>query len=82
MPSGSSIHAIGKGVEMIAPIMPVSVEDPFGDSPKDLKPMVGRRNRVYEALNRKRALTLPMIRRLHTGLGIPAECLIRPIVNT
>ncbi|MFC4199413.1 type II toxin-antitoxin system HigA family antitoxin [Candidimonas humi] len=53
-----------------------------GLTPKDLEPMIGRRNRVYEVLNRKRALTLPMIWRLHTGLGIPAECLIRPVVNT
>jgi HTH-type transcriptional regulator/antitoxin HigA len=53
-----------------------------GLTPKDLEPMIGRRNRVYEVLNRKRALTLPMIRRLYMGLGIPAECLIRPIVNT
>lgn len=43
---------------------------------KDLEPMIGRSNRVYEVLNRKRALTLPMIRRLHRGLGIPAEVLV------
>jgi len=40
--------------------------------------MIGRLNRVYEVLNRKRPLTLPMIWRLHKGLGIPAESLIRP----
>jgi len=45
---------------------------------KDLEPMIGRRNRVYEVLNRKRPLTLPMIWRLHKGLGISAESLIRP----
>lgn len=39
--------------------------------------MIGRSNRVYEVLNRKRPLTLKMVWRLHTGLGIPAECLIR-----
>jgi HTH-type transcriptional regulator/antitoxin HigA len=44
--------------------------------PKDLKPMVGELNRVYEVLARKRSLTLPMIRRLHADLGIPAESLI------
>jgi HTH-type transcriptional regulator/antitoxin HigA len=44
--------------------------------PKDLKPMIGELNRVYEVLSRKRSLTLPMIRRLHTGLGIPAQSLI------
>jgi HTH-type transcriptional regulator / antitoxin HigA len=44
--------------------------------PKDLKPMIGELNRVYEVLSKKRRLTLSMIRRLHDGLGIPAESLI------
>jgi HTH-type transcriptional regulator/antitoxin HigA len=48
-----------------------------GLTPKDLKPMIGGLNRVYEVLNRTRPLTLPMIRRLHDMLGIPAESLIR-----
>lgn len=43
---------------------------------KDLEPMIGKSNRVYEVLNRKRALTLPMIRKLNHNLGIPAESLI------
>jgi HTH-type transcriptional regulator/antitoxin HigA len=45
--------------------------------PKDLVPMIGQINRVYEVLNRKRPLTLQMIRRLHRKLGIPAESLIK-----
>ena len=49
-----------------------------GLAPKDLVPMIGQINRVYEVLNRTRSLTLPMIRRLHQDLGIPAESLIRP----
>ncbi len=49
-----------------------------GLSAKDLEPMIGRKNRVYEVLNRKRSLTLKMIWNLHRGLGIPAESLIRP----
>ncbi len=48
-----------------------------GLSIKDLVPMIGRSNRVYEILNHKRPLTLKMIWRLHNGLGIPAECLIK-----
>ncbi len=48
-----------------------------GLAPKDLVPYIGRRNRVYEVLNRKRPLTLKMVWRLHTGLGIPAESLIK-----
>jgi HTH-type transcriptional regulator/antitoxin HigA len=50
----------------------------LGLKPKDLQPMIGGLNRVYEVLNRTRPLTLAMIRRLHEGLGIPAECLIKP----
>lgn len=43
---------------------------------KDLVPSIGQPNRVYEILNRKRGLTLEMIRNLHRNLGIPAESLI------
>ena len=49
---------------------------------RDLEPMLGRPNRVYEVLNRKRPLTLKMIRHLHKELGIPAESLIRPPEET
>ena len=52
--------------------------DQKGLTPKDLEPMIGRLNRVYEILNHKRPLTLKMIWNLHRGLGIPAESLIRP----
>ena len=48
-----------------------------GLTANDLVPMIGRANRVYEVLAGKRPLTLPMIRRLHSDLGIPAESLIR-----
>ncbi len=50
----------------------------MGLTPRDLEPMIGRRNRVYEILNRRRPLTMKMAWRLHCELGIPAECLIRP----
>lgn len=50
--------------------------DQSGLSAKDLAPMIGKSNRVYEILNRKRPLTLAMIRRLHRELGIPANVLI------
>jgi HTH-type transcriptional regulator/antitoxin HigA len=52
--------------------------DQAGLTPKDLVPLIGRPNRVYEILNRKRPLTLAMIWKLHRELGIPAECLIQP----
>ena len=48
-----------------------------GLTPKDLQPTNGRSNRVYEILNGTRPLTLAMIWRLHKGLGIPAECLVK-----
>jgi HTH-type transcriptional regulator/antitoxin HigA len=43
---------------------------------KDLEPMIGSRARVSEILTGKRALTLPMIRRLHNGLRIPVDLLV------
>ena len=48
-----------------------------GLKPKDLQPMIGGLNRVYEILNRKRPLTLKMIWKLHSMLGIPADSLIQ-----
>jgi HTH-type transcriptional regulator / antitoxin HigA len=45
---------------------------------RDLEPYLGSRARVAEVLNRRRSLTIEMIRRLHEGLGLPAEVLIRP----
>jgi len=43
---------------------------------KDLEPFLGTRARVSEVLNKKRNLTLPMIKKLHDGLNIPYNCLI------
>ena len=67
---------------------PISPPDPIeailfrmeqqGLKPKDLAPLIGQQNRVYEVLNGKRKLTMAMVWRLHIGLGIPAESLIRP----
>ncbi|HEY1710517.1 MAG TPA: helix-turn-helix domain-containing protein [Rhizomicrobium sp.] len=45
---------------------------------KDLEPMIGTRTRVAEVLNRKRSLSISMIRELHQQLGISAEVLIQP----
>jgi len=50
-----------------------------GLKPRDLEPMIGSRGRVSEVLSRKRALTLPMIRRLSRGLDLPADVLIQEI---
>ena len=53
-----------------------------GFKPKDLEPMIGQMNRLYEVLNGKRKLTMAMVWRLHIGLGIPAESLIRQPADT
>ncbi len=47
-----------------------------GLSRKDLEPFIGASGRVSEVLNKKRELTLPMIKRLHRGLRIPYASLI------
>jgi HTH-type transcriptional regulator/antitoxin HigA len=44
---------------------------------KDLEPHIGSRSRVWEVLNRRRRLTLDMIRRLSAALDIPAAILVR-----
>ena len=66
----------------VAPADPVEAikfrMDQQGLTPSDLQPMIGRLNRVYEVLARRRPLTMAMVWRLHTQLGIPAESLIRP----
>ncbi|HEU0076570.1 MAG TPA: helix-turn-helix domain-containing protein [Longimicrobiaceae bacterium] len=46
---------------------------------RDLEPMIGSRGRVSEVLARKRALTLPMIRRLSKGLDLRADVLIQEV---
>ena len=45
---------------------------------KDLESIIGTRARIAEVLDRKRNLSIAMIRRLHAKLGIPVEVLIRP----
>jgi HTH-type transcriptional regulator/antitoxin HigA len=49
-----------------------------GLSRKDLEALIGTRTRVAEILNRRRNLSIAMIRRLHERLGISADVLIRP----
>jgi HTH-type transcriptional regulator/antitoxin HigA len=52
-----------------------------GLTAKDLESVIGRMNRVYEILSRRRPLTLRMIERLHTKFGIPAESLLKQRVT-
>ncbi len=66
---------------------PISLPDPVdaikfrmeqqGLTQKDLIPFIGSQGKVSEVLNRRRKLSLPMIRNLHEGLEIPAEVLIQ-----
>lgn len=66
---------------------PITAPDPIeaieyymetrGLKQKDLIPLIGNSGRVSEVMNRKRGLTLKMIRKLHQELGIPAEVLIQ-----
>ena len=52
-----------------------------GFSRRNLEPFIGSRARVSEILNRKRPLTMEMVRNLHNGLGISAEVLIQPSIT-
>lgn len=65
-------------LELPDPVEAIKFEmEQKGLSVKDLVPMIGKPNRVYEILNRKRPLSLKMIRNLHENLGVPAEVLIQ-----
>jgi HTH-type transcriptional regulator/antitoxin HigA len=50
--------------------------EPDGLTPRDLRPYIGHSDRVSEVLNRRRPLSLRMVKRLHDGLKIPYESLM------
>lgn len=50
-----------------------------GLTPRDLEPYIGPSGRVSEVLNRKRRLSLTMVKRLHAGLHIPYESLLADV---
>ncbi len=88
-PEGDRLDVLTTLVEAYeAKHIPIAAPDPIamieyilesrGLTRRDLEPYIGSRARVSEVLNRRRALTLEMIRRLHEGLGAPAEVLIQP----
>lgn len=87
-PEGEKLDVMSTLIEAYeAKHFPLDLPDPVeairfemerkGLTVKDLEPMIGKSNRVYEILNHKRSLTLNMIWKLHLGLGIPAESLIK-----
>lgn len=67
-------------VEFPGPIEAVLFRmEQLGLERKDLEPYIGSRARVSEILNKRRSLSLAMIRALHKNLGIPLEVLVGPI---
>ena len=60
-------------VELILHVM-----EARGLTRRDLEPYLGSRARVSEVLNRRRPLSLEMIRKLQAGLGLPADVLVQP----
>jgi HTH-type transcriptional regulator/antitoxin HigA len=86
-PQGDELELLAALIELyedehapLAPPDPVEAirfrMEQAGMEAKDLVPYLGSRSRVSEVLNRRRPLTLQMIRRLHQGLGIPADALL------
>jgi len=76
------VEAYGAGRYELPPPDPIQAIEYFMESRgwthKDLTPYIGSRGRVSEILNRKRPLTITMIRNLEQATGIPASILIRP----
>jgi HTH-type transcriptional regulator/antitoxin HigA len=69
-------------IDMPDPIEAIKArQEELGISRKDLEPIIGSRGRISEIFSRKRNLTLPMIRKLHNLLNIPASILINPTAN-
>ena len=88
-PAGDRLDVLATLVEAYeAARIPIAPPDPIGAIlfmmeqkrliRRDLEPAIGSRARVAEVLNRRRALTLPMIRALSRLLDIPADVLIQP----
>jgi len=88
-PEGDKLDVLTTLVETYEEkLYPINPPDPIeaiihemesqGLTRKDLERYFGSRARVSEVLNRKRSLSLQMIRNLQEGLGISAEILIRP----
>lgn len=89
-PEGDELDVLATLVEAYeARQFPIEAPDPVaaivfrmeqqGLTRRDLEPYIGHSGRVAEVLNRKRGLSLTMIRRLHEGLDIPLESLIQPV---
>lgn len=65
-------------IELPDPIEAIKFRmDQLQMKPKDLAELIGYKSRVSEILNKKRKLTLEMIRKLHTSLNIPTDVLVQ-----
>lgn len=87
-PEGDELELLATLVELYEKeVHPIDLPDPIEAikfrmeqqnlTQKDLIPWIGSRSKVSEVLSRRRPLSIGMIRRLHEGLGIPVEVLIR-----
>lgn len=76
------VEAYEKGRYELPPPDPIQAIEYFMESRgwtrKELEPLIGNRGRVSEVLNRKRPLTIEMIRKLEKATAIPASILIQP----
>ena len=79
------VEAYERGSYELPPPDPIQAIEYFmesrGWSRKELEPYIGSRGRVSEVLNRKRPLTIGMIRKLEQATGIPASVLIQPYLS-
>lgn len=87
-PEGDELELLATLVELYEnKVHPIELPDPIAAikfrmeqrnlTQKDLIPWIGSRSKVSEVLSQRRPLSISMIRKLHEGLGIPAEVLIR-----
>ncbi|MFV0576535.1 MAG: type II toxin-antitoxin system HigA family antitoxin [Vibrio sp.] len=87
-PEGDELEVLATLVEAFEEAhYPIDAPDPIeairfrmeqqGLEDKDLVPFLGQRSRVSEVMNRQRRLSISMIRKLHTGLSIPLDCLVK-----
>ncbi|EHK6026355.1 type II toxin-antitoxin system HigA family antitoxin [Vibrio vulnificus] len=87
-PEGDELEVLATLVEAFEEAnYPIAPPDPIeaikfrmeqqGLEDKDLVPFLGQRSRVTEILNRQRRLSISMIRKLHDGLRIPLDSLVK-----
>lgn len=87
-PEGDELEILGLLIEKYESVhFPIDLPDPIeaiklrmeqmGYTQSDLVKIIGLKGRVSEILNKKRKLTLEMIRKIHLALNIPTEILVQ-----